>query len=177
MDLAESYLDVPYDQRWELLKPTIVNIYLEERVTIPQLAKRMADDFSFKAECVARCLEAPAHHQPLELAIFYPPPPATTPPTTKGSFSKLVESNMSCRPHQYRYQFKKWGIKKRTTTVEKEAVISALGKRKRRQLDIGSSNVQLVQGDWLKPVDKKQLKRYINDSIRTERPLNVRPGL
>lgn len=75
MDLAESYLDVPYDQRWELLKPTIVNIYLEERVTIAQLAKRMADDFSFKAECVAPCLEAPAHHQPRHVNSPSPQPP------------------------------------------------------------------------------------------------------
>lgn len=174
MDLAESYLDVPYDERWELLKPTIVNIYLKERVTIPQLAKRMADDFSFKAECVAPCLEAPAHHQPRP--VNSPPFPQPHPPLN-ALFQSLLSLMSSCRTHQYRYQFKKWGIKKRTTTVEKEAVISALGKRKRRQLDIGPSNIQLVQGDWLKPVDKKQLKRYINDSIHTARPLYVRPGL
>ncbi|KAI7781227.1 hypothetical protein LA080_014886 [Diaporthe eres] len=129
MDLAESHLDVPYEQRWELLKPTIVNIYLEERATLAQLAKRMEDGFGFTAEI-----------------------------------------------HQYRYHFKKWNIKKRITTVEKDNVITVLGKR-RRQHGVGISNIQLEQGDWRKPVDKKQLKRYINDSIRAERPLSIRPGM
>ncbi|KAK2605589.1 hypothetical protein N8I77_008415 [Diaporthe amygdali] len=129
MSLAESYLDLPYEQRWDHLKSTIVKIYLEERVTLAELSERMVSDFGFKAET-----------------------------------------------HQYRYQFKKWGIKKRTTTVEKEAVITALGKR-RRQHGIGTSNVQLEQGDWLKPVDKKQLKRHINDSIRKEKPVSLRPGI
>lgn len=40
MNLAESHLDVPHKQRWELLKPTILNIYSEQRDTIAQLAKR-----------------------------------------------------------------------------------------------------------------------------------------
>ncbi|KAG6365698.1 hypothetical protein INS49_007309 [Diaporthe citri] len=82
----------------------------------------------------------------------------------------------SCRIHQYRYHFKKWKIKKRITTVEKDDVITVLGNR-RRQHGIGTSNVQLEQGGWRKPVDKKQLKRYINDSIRAEKPLSIRPGL
>lgn len=55
-------------------------------------------------------------------------------------------------------------------------MITVLGKR-RRQHGVGISNIQLEQGDWRKPVDKKQLKRYINDSIRAERPLSIRPGM
>lgn len=61
MDLAGSHSDVPYEQRWEHLKPTIVKIYLEERATLKQLAKQMADDFSFKAEYAAPYLEASVH--------------------------------------------------------------------------------------------------------------------
>lgn len=52
MNLAETYLDLPYEQRWEHLKKTIVQIYLEEKATLAQLAQRMADEFSFKAEYV-----------------------------------------------------------------------------------------------------------------------------
>jgi hypothetical protein len=165
MESAESHLNVPYERRWEHLKPTIVKCFLEDGNTIGQLAKRMADDFGFKAEYVTPCLVAPA------------PQSSQAPPPPQALSVRIESSYGQCRTHQYRYHFKKWGIKKRITTVEKEAVISALGKRKRRQLEIGSSNVQLVQGDWLKPVDKKQLKRYINDSIRTERSLSIRPGL
>lgn len=163
MDIAENHLDVPYEQRWEHLKPTIVEIYLEERASLAQLAKQMADNFSFKAEYVSSCFRVPAH-QP-----SHTPPPPTF----------IIVSRVSCdqsRIHQYRYHLRKWKVKRRITTVEKEEVITVLGKR-RRQHGIGTSNVQLEQGDWLKPVDKKQLKRYINDSIRTERPLSVRPGL
>lgn len=52
MDLAKSYLDLPYERRWEHLKPTMVQIYLEEKATLAQLAQRMVDEFGFKAEYV-----------------------------------------------------------------------------------------------------------------------------
>lgn len=165
MNLAESHSDVPYEQRWELLKPAIMKIYLEERVTLPRLAERMANDYGFKAEYV--------QFSPRILLSY------TATPLSSEAFSSinwLDRVSPNNRTHQYRYRLKNWGIKKRTTTVEKEAVITALGKR-RRQHDIGTSNVQLEQGGWLKPVDKKQLKRYINDSIRTERPVFIQPGL
>lgn len=177
MDLAESHLDVPYEQRWELLKPTILNIYLEERATLAQLAKRMEDGFSFKAEYETPCLEVPAHHQsskPFDLPS--PQPPLAQHLSPRTLCHCLLSLISSCRVHQYRYHFKKWNIKKRITTVEKDDVITVLGKR-RRQHGIGTSNVQLEQGDWRKPVDKKQIKRYINDSIRAERPLSIRPGM
>lgn len=52
MNLANSYLDIPYEQRWEHLKPMMVQIYLEDKATLAQLAQRMVDEFSFKAEYV-----------------------------------------------------------------------------------------------------------------------------
>lgn len=52
MSLANSYLDLPYEQRWENLRPTMVQMYLEGKATLAQLAQRMADEFSFKAEYV-----------------------------------------------------------------------------------------------------------------------------
>lgn len=170
MDLAESHLHVPYEQRWEHLKPTIVKIYLDESASLAQLAKRMADDFSFKAEYVASYSRVPTR-QP----SFAPPPPKKKTPLPVFNMVGRVSCHQS-RIHQYRYHLKKWEVKKHTTKVQKEGVITVVGKR-RRQHGIGTSNVQLAQGDRLKPVDKKQLKRYINDSIRTERPLSIQPGL
>lgn len=55
-------------------------------------------------------------------------------------------------------------------------MITVLGKRS-RQYDVETSDVQLEQVDLLKPVGKKQLIRYIIDSIRTQRSLYIRPGM
>lgn len=64
MSLAASHLDVPYEQRWELLKPSIIKIYLEEKVTLPRLAERMANDYGFKAEYVQSCPRLLLSHMP-----------------------------------------------------------------------------------------------------------------
>ncbi|XXH01228.1 hypothetical protein Hte_007582 [Hypoxylon texense] len=126
---VEKFLHIPYNQRWEHLKPTIIRIYMEENNRIASLAKRMQEVYSFNAQ-----------------------------------------------PHQYRYYFKKWDIKKRITTEEKGAVISALGKRRLRE-GASTSDATLDQGGFEKAVDKKQLKRYINESIRNIEPLAWNPGL
>lgn len=52
MNLSQSYLDLPYEQKWEHLKSTIVQRYLGDNATLPQLAQSMVDDFRFKAEYV-----------------------------------------------------------------------------------------------------------------------------
>lgn len=56
-------------------------------------------------------------------------------------------------------------------------MIAVLGKR-RAQDGVGISCVKLEQGGLMtKAIDKKQLKRYIDDSIRKEVPLSFHPGL
>jgi len=44
-----QYLDVPYEKRWECLKPVILQFYLGEKLSISQLAKRMSEKYSFSA--------------------------------------------------------------------------------------------------------------------------------
>jgi hypothetical protein len=78
-------------------------------------------------------------------------------------------------PSQYRYRLKEWGIKKRTTTEEKQAVISALGKRSRTGAT--TDDVVINEGGLEKMVDKKQLKRFINDQIRHAEEIKVIPGV
>ncbi|OTB02444.1 hypothetical protein M426DRAFT_13590 [Hypoxylon sp. CI-4A] len=85
------------------------------------------------------------------------------------------EYSFDAQPRQYSYHFKKWEIKKRITTEEKTAVISALGKRRSRE-GVSTSDVTLDQGNFKKAVDKKQLKRHINDSIRRSASFTWRPG-
>ncbi|KAI4861148.1 hypothetical protein F4820DRAFT_461178 [Hypoxylon rubiginosum] len=126
---VEKFLHIPYNQRWEYLKPTMVRIYMEENSRFASLAKRMKDVYSFDAHV-----------------------------------------------HQYRHRFNKWDVKKRITTEEKGAVISALGKRRLRE-GVSTSDATLNQGGFEKAVDKKQLKRYIDESIRKSEPLTWSPGL
>ncbi|KAH8881151.1 hypothetical protein GQ53DRAFT_888882 [Thozetella sp. PMI_491] len=113
----EKFLHVSYDQRWEKLKPIIVQLYMDERLSVHDVAVRMKAVYEFSAN-----------------------------------------------PPQYLYQFKKWGIKKRITSKEKQAVISTLAKR----AFAGGSTSDLVieQGGYAKEVDRKQLKRFMHDQIR-----------
>ncbi|KAI1469401.1 uncharacterized protein F4812DRAFT_470365 [Daldinia caldariorum] len=85
------------------------------------------------------------------------------------------EYSFTAYPDQYRAHFRRWGIKKSITTKEKNAAISVLGKRL-RQDGISTSDVTISQGGSSKNVDKKQLKRYINDTIRRSDPLILHPG-
>ncbi|KAG8156959.1 hypothetical protein KVR01_013181 [Diaporthe batatas] len=161
---AHGYQDLPYEQRWEYLKPTIVRIYLDDDAKLEQLSKRMIDEFNFNAQCVISM-----HRLHIPVTGKRPAYICSLPEsgvTDRASFD-------NCSVHQYRYHFKKWGIKKRTTTAEKEAVITALGKRRRQGM--GTSDVQIEQGGSSKAVDKKQLKRHINDSIRKHNIDPLRP--
>ena len=83
----------------------------------------------------------------------------------------------SSRPSQYRYQLKKWGVKKRTTAEEKEDIVSVLGKRK--QSSISTSDITLTNsdGDLRKRVDKKQLSRYLRDQMRQNQAIAILPGV
>lgn len=44
-----NFLHIPYEQRWEYLKPAIVQIYMEERESLIVLSQRMKDELSFAA--------------------------------------------------------------------------------------------------------------------------------
>jgi hypothetical protein len=94
-------------------------------------------------------------------------------------FSLFRDANIvlitASRPTQYRYHFRKWEIKKRITSEEKDAAINALGKRMRP--GASTSLITFRDGDVEKPVDTKQLKRYINDHIRHDQELKLAGGV
>ncbi|RYP42036.1 hypothetical protein DL767_000548 [Monosporascus sp. MG133] len=119
-----TFAHIPYDQRWEPLKSTIIKLYMQEGEKIPRVAERMKNEYNFSAV-----------------------------------------------PSQYRYQFKKWGIKKRITSKEKDAIINAHGKRLRPGSSL--SQISIDEGGFDKSVDKKALKRYIGDQIRHKEPLQA----
>ena len=50
---VEKFLDVPYQQRWERHKNTIVKLFLDDGLTIPKVAERMKTVYSFDGQYVA----------------------------------------------------------------------------------------------------------------------------
>ncbi|KAK6225740.1 hypothetical protein QIS74_01787 [Colletotrichum tabaci] len=125
-------LHIPYDERWEHLKPIIVEAYLGNSgsgkpLTIPKLAEFMEKNHRFDAKV-----------------------------------------------HQYRHRLRKWDIRKRTTTQEKDDIVAVVGKRSRP--GASTSTVTIHQGGMMKEVDKKQLKRFLNDKIRHQLVETLSPG-
>jgi Clr5 domain len=47
-----SLSDVPYEQKWELLKPHIHRLYIEENRSLPEVISMMKREFSFDAKSV-----------------------------------------------------------------------------------------------------------------------------
>ena len=48
-DLPRPLASVPYDQRWELLKPAIERLYIGENVKLHGIAEAIKERYKFKA--------------------------------------------------------------------------------------------------------------------------------
>jgi hypothetical protein len=48
-----SLSDVPYNQKWELLKPHIYRLYVDENRSLSDVISMMKRDFNFNAKSVA----------------------------------------------------------------------------------------------------------------------------
>ncbi|RSM18459.1 hypothetical protein CDV31_002784 [Fusarium ambrosium] len=68
------------------------------------------------------------------------------------------EYSFDALPSAYKYQFRKWGIKKSTSSKVKAQVVNTQLKRKR---DASTSDLTIMEGGREKPLDKKKLKRYL----------------
>lgn len=44
-----TFAHIPYEQRWESLKPTIIKLYMEENEKIPRVSDRMKAEYKFDA--------------------------------------------------------------------------------------------------------------------------------
>ncbi|KAG7044400.1 hypothetical protein JMJ77_0003862 [Colletotrichum scovillei] len=96
------------------------------------------------------------------------------------TFPKLCEfmkehHGFDASPAQYRYRLGQWGIRKNTKKDEKTAVITVIGKRNRPGGKV--ADVEIRQGEMMRPVDSKQIKRFINDSIRHHSVPALTPGM
>lgn len=74
--------------------------------------------------------------------------------------------------NQLEYNLRKWNVRRRILSREKDDVINSLGKRVRTVASI--SDVTLQEG---KPVDAKQLKRHVQDKIRRHIVEPMAPGV
>lgn len=45
-----TFSHIPYDKRWEPLKPTIIKLYMEKGEKLSRLAARMKEEYNFSAE-------------------------------------------------------------------------------------------------------------------------------
>jgi hypothetical protein len=143
----EKFLGLPYSERLEKLKPIIVQLYMEnygprgKRMTIRQVTEFMRDQYALHLALVVNlsCISLRIYVQNIltDAAI--------------GSF----------RGNQLEYNLRRWNVRRRILNSEKDDVTTALGKRIRA--GTSTSDVTLQEG---KPIDKKQLKRHLQDKIR-----------
>ncbi|KAF4992139.1 hypothetical protein FDECE_13810 [Fusarium decemcellulare] len=129
----DKFLSCSYEERWDRLKPIIVELYTGKHrsdgrtATLDQVAQFMRNHYSFHAACT-----------------------------------------------EYRRRFRAWGVTKRMVKEDKEAVASALVRKKRPGASI--SHVTIRQDGQNTPLDAKKLKRHLNDR-KTPFPETVAPGL
>jgi hypothetical protein len=76
----------------------------------------------------------------------------------RTSHPELIGNYTSVR--QYKYHFKKWQIAKSIPSAVKNKAIQTLGKRVRDGTEFGGIRYKGVE------IDKKRLRRYINDDVR-----------
>ncbi|KAM6521080.1 hypothetical protein FSOLCH5_005854 [Fusarium solani] len=126
MNSDPKFLHIPYNQRWEYLKDTIIQLYTEGN-SVDKVASRMKSEYSFDA-----------------------------------------------LPSAYKYQFKKWGIKKSTSSKVKAQAVKVQLKRKR---DASTSDLAIVEGGREKSLDKKKLKRFLQDDLRRRHEPTLAGGI
>ncbi|RSL68879.1 hypothetical protein CEP53_002440 [Fusarium sp. AF-6] len=125
----DKFLSCSYEERWNRLKPVIVEIYTRRRngrtATLDQVVQFMRTNYSFHAA-----------------------------------------------PTEYRRRFRDWGVSKRMVKEDKDAITSALVKRKRPAASVSDATTQHDGKD--KPLDYKKLKRHL---ISRKPCLEIAPGL
>ncbi|KAG8532977.1 uncharacterized protein KY384_001759 [Bacidia gigantensis] len=119
-NIAASLLNVPFGQRWELLRPVIERLYVEEGRKLPEILTRVKDQYGFSAA-----------------------------------------------QSQYKYQIKKWKLKKNTPAMKKEAMFRVVKARAKE----GKSSVLTRGGE---NIDTKNFVRYFKSQTRNE--LRLRPA-
>ncbi|KAM6533560.1 hypothetical protein FALCPG4_006533 [Fusarium falciforme] len=85
-----------------------------------------------------------------------------------------MKSEYSFDAFAYKYQFKKWDIKKSTSSKVKAQAVKVQLKRKR---DASTSDLTIVEGGREKSLDKKKLKRFLQDDLRRRHEPTLAGGI
>lgn len=130
----------PIQDRWHLLKDVIEHQYINEKRKLPDLAEYMKVNHNFDAGYVARAtslLWFLTYH-----AILY-------------------------RVHQYKYQFKKWNLRKNVPSDAKTHIGRCL--QTRAEAGRASTTIQYKGHN----VDPEKIRRYLKDKRRQDSILKV----
>ncbi|RSL58943.1 hypothetical protein CEP53_005960 [Fusarium sp. AF-6] len=84
------------------------------------------------------------------------------------------EYSFDALPSAFKYQFRKWGIKKSTSSAVKAQAVKVQLKRKR---DASTSDLTILEGGREKSLDKKKMKRFLQDDLRRRREPTLAGGI
>ena len=101
----------------------------------------------------------------------------SAPPPTKLFLLSVLTCPSLVRPKQYTYHLRKCGIKSSAKAEEKDAVVTALGKRMRSTISTDDVWMCDSTGNRYKDVDKTQLMRHVRKQMRTHEAAPLKPGV
>ncbi|GKU11085.1 unnamed protein product [Fusarium langsethiae] len=184
----EKFLFSPYEERWSRLQPVIVRLYTRKRTrdgrtaTLDQLVQFMKTHYLFYAAYVSYYV---SHLNKMFLGIksqccyvftnlFYTLWSHLRNVTICNAFCSLriQLTFLDVSPTEYRRRFKDWGISKRMVQQDKDAITTAIARRKRPGASLSDATTQ--QNGEYTPLDYKKLKRH----MKSRKPsLQIAPGL
>ncbi|KAM0431872.1 hypothetical protein ACHAPT_005125 [Fusarium lateritium] len=85
------------------------------------------------------------------------------------------EYSFDALPTAYKYQFRKWGVQKSTSSAIKAQAVKVQLKRKRE--GASTSDLAIIQGGRRKTLDKKKLKRFLQDDLKRRHEPDFRSGI
>jgi hypothetical protein len=137
--------DVPFGERWEILKPTIERLYIREGLKLPQLIEALRVRYGFDARQV----------------LFSSYPIAWSLRSSWRTNQRLTRL-FSPSESQYKYQInRKWKLKKSIPAPKKIALCETIQSRAR----LGKQTTATYKGQ---DVDTKKLRRHLKTQARRD---------
>lgn len=138
MAVPRSQLDAPYAERWELLKPVMSQLYIDEKKKLKDIVKIMAAEYKFFASSVLI---------PIRSLLYILQTP------NANSFVHHSEN-------QYKRQFGLWNVSKVLTSKKKEKITKVLQTRSRQ----GKDTTVTYNGQD----GNKKMRRYLKTRMRSD---------
>ncbi|RGP67971.1 hypothetical protein FSPOR_5632 [Fusarium sporotrichioides] len=184
----EKFLSSTYEERWSHLQPVIVRLYTRKRnrdgrtATLDKLVEFMRNHYRFYAAYVSFYashsnkvffgIKSQCCH--VSTNVFYILWSHLRDVTICNAFCSLhiQLTLLDVSPTEYRRRFRDWGISKRMVQQDKDAITTAIARRKRPGASLSDATTQ--QNGEYGPLDYKKLKRH----LKSRKPsLQIAPGL